>query len=65
MDWRGYAGYYWLGLIFSYQSSINIFPISTNTSSTPISNDAHIVNVGYEGIQPMVTRYKMNNKSFY
>ena len=65
LDWRGYAGYYWIGLIFSFQSSVNISPISTNTATSPISNNGHTINVGYEGQQPMVTRYKMNNIDFY
>jgi hypothetical protein len=65
LDWRGYAGYYWIGILFSYQSNVNIFSISNNTTSSPISNSEHTINVGYEGQQPMVTRYKMNNINFY
>ena len=65
LDWRGYASYYWIGLIFSFQSRINIYPISTNTTNIPISTSGHTVTVSYEGQIPMVTRYKMNNVAFY
>jgi hypothetical protein len=65
LDWRGYAAYVWVGLIFSFQSSVSIFPIMTNTATTPIGNNAHLIYVEYEGQQPMVTRYKMNNVNFY
>lgn len=65
LDWRGYAGYYWIGLIFSFQSGVNIFSISKNTSNEPISASGHNVTASYEGQTPMVTRYKMNLASFY
>ena len=65
LDWRGYAGYYWIGLCFSYQSGVNIYAVSTNTGSSPISANGHSVSVSYEGQIPMVTRYKMNLASFY
>ena len=64
-DWRGYAGYYWIGLILSFQSGITINPISTNTTNIPISASGHTVTVSYEEQIPMVTRYKMNNVAFY
>ena len=65
LDWRGYAGYYWIGLIFSYNDGVNIFSISKNTSNEPISTNGHNITVSYEGQIPMVTRYKMNLVSFY
>lgn len=65
LDWRGYAGYYWIGLIFSFQSGVNIMPISKNTINEPISANGHNITASYEGQTPMVTRYKMNLASFY
>ena len=65
LDWRGYAGYYWIGLILSYQSGVNMYPISTNITNFQISTSGHNVTVSYEGQTPMVTRYKMNNVNFY
>ena len=65
LDWRGYGAYYWIGLIESYATGMNVFTISTNCNSTPISWTSHTANVSYQGHAPAVSRYRMNNNSYY